>query len=368
MREEMRDLQSAAPAVDVFHTNNTAIFSLYFSSLNREIDSVRLSFHDMPNARWNGLGPREQHLARGTIVLPLRTRSAGFSMDGRFVFCSSEGERKLRFGDAEMRFDLDLPCEVHFGYARAPAEACGLWWHSFGSLDFSLGNSDESHGIVQREASQTQSTRAARAYAGINPQEAAGLLGSLSFSGAGPEDYQQINIAVAQAVHEGTIWKYVNLMLCQPDIVLPAQFRREIGNAFLSLGDILPARLKNRYAKIRAGLETYWEFCGRQWREEGIPALLHPSLLYPQDAALESRNDLLMAGTDMIFAPNLKEKGELVSLMLPEGEWVHFWTSRIYPSGRVTVHAPSGAPALFYRAGSEYSWLFDSVRQVASRL
>jgi len=368
MREELRDLRSGASLVDYSHDYHTAIFSLYFSSLDKEIDSVRLRFHDMPKAHWNGFGPREQHLARGTIALPLGARSAGFAMDGRFILCSSSGERKLRFGEAEMRFDLDLPAEVHFGYARTPAEACRLWRYSFGSLDFSFENPDELHRGVHSGTSQTLIAAAARAHSVVIPQEAAGLLGSLSFSGAGPEDYQQLNMAVAQAVREGSIWKYANLMLCQPDIALPAQFRREIGNAFISLGDILPARLKNRYAKIRAGLEKYWEFCRMRWTEDGIPALLHPSLLYPQDVALESRDDLLMAGADMVFAPNLKEKGELASLVLPEGEWVHFWTSRIYPSGRVTVHAPAGAPALFYRAGSEYSWLFDSVRQVASRL
>lgn len=369
MREEFRAMQSGASLADRSRDVHTAIFSLYFSSLDKNIDSVRLHFHDMPNARWNGLGPREQHLVRGMVALPPGSRSAGFAMDGRFVFCSSEGERKIRFGRAEMFFDLNLPAEVHFGYARTPAEACRLWRHSFGSVDASFDNPDELRRGAHNENSQTLATASgARAYSVLIPQEAAGLLGSLSFSGAGPEDYQKLNMAVAQAVHQGSIWKYASLMLCQPDIVLPVQFRREISNVFTSLGDILPGRMKNRYAKIRAGLEKYWEFCRMQWTEDGIPALLHPSLLYPQDVALESRDDLLMAGPDMVFAPNLKEKGELASLVLPEGEWIHFWTSRIYPSGRVTVHAPAGVPALFYRAGSEYSWLFDSVRQVASRL
>ncbi|MCX8014198.1 MAG: hypothetical protein N3A02_07910, partial [Rectinema sp.] len=53
---------------------------------------------------------------------------------------------------------------------------------------------------------------------------------------------------------------------------------------------------------------------------------------------------------------------------LPQGQWIHLWTSRCYPSGRWTVYAPPGTPALFYRAESDFSWLFDSVRQMAGRL
>ena len=82
----------------------------------------------------------------------------------------------------------------------------------------------------------------------------------------------------------------------------------------------------------------------------------------------DTRDDLLFSGPDLIFAPNLIRKGELCELALPSGEWVHLWTSRRYYGGKTTVHAPKGNPALFYRAESEYAWLFDSIRQMASRL
>jgi len=343
MREEFRGLGTFA-----------AIFSLYFSSPDPEIDSLRLRFHDVPRAQWNGLGPRASHVVHGRIELPSQVQTAAFALDGRFLQCQSTGARSLYFGDGSFVLTLDLPAEVHVGYAHNPAEACSLW-----------------HGWDQRVQSQRGGTGplthgASQEAVRIMSKDAAGLLGSLSFSGAEPEAFQHLNLSIAKSACGQEDWKIADLMLCQPDLTLPPIFRREIPQGLNMSGNRM--RAQNRYARIRSGFAQYWEFCVRRWEEKGMPALQHPSILLPHEKTFAKRDDLLFSGPDLIFSPNLSGRGDVCSLILPEGAWIHLWTSRVYSSGKVMVHAPFGAPALFYRAESEYAWLFDSIRQIASRL
>ncbi len=323
-----------------------AIFSLYFSSPNPTIDSLRLRFHDIPQAQWNGLGPRSSHAVSGRVALLQSEQTAAFALDGRFLQCRSAGARSLYFGNGSFVLTLDLPAEVHIGYAQSPVEACSLW-HGW-----------DQGAQVRHAVAQSSSL--------VNFRDGAGLLGSLSFSGVEPEAFQRLNLSIARSARGQEDWKIADLMLCQPDVTLPPVFRREIPQE-LNIPDNR-TRARNRYAKIRAGLAQYWEFCQRCWEDKGLPALRHPSMLMPRDPTFAERDDLLFSGPDLIFSPNLSGRGDVCSFVLPEGEWIHFWTSRVYSSGKVTVHAPFGMPALFYRAESEYAWLFDSIRQIASRL
>ena len=326
-----------------------AVFSLYFSSRPEAgLDAVKLRFYDIADAQWNGFGPRNFHNVNGLVALPPTARTAAFALDGRFLECLSDGERLLSFADGVCSLKLDLPAEVHIGYSHNPMEACSLWFD------------------VHQWSNRTPEDVSMPAIR-VNAMNAAGLLGSLSFSGAEPEAFQQLNLSIAVSAQGPETWKIVDLMLCQPDIVLPPHLRRAIPKELAVSGKNI-TRVQNRYAKIRAGLAQYWDFCRRRWEEKGLPALLHPSIFMPQDKIFAQRDDILFSGPDLLFAPNLLSKSDICSCILPEGEWVHLWTSRMYPSGKVTVHAPFGAPAIFYRAGSEHSWLFDSIRQIASRL
>lgn len=333
---------------------HAAIFSLYFSSPGTEIDSLKLRFHDIPQTRWNGLGPRDSHGVHGRVELPRSLQTAAFALDGRFLQSQSAGARSLYFNDGSLVLTLDIPAEVHIGYTRSPADAC-LLWHAW---DKKARNPRGTVRVLPPSA-PPETVR-------INPLHAAGLLGSLSFSGADPDAFQRLNLLIVESARGQEDWKLADLMVCQPDVTLPSAFRREIPQK-LSISEN-GARARNRYAKIRAGFAQYWELCQRRWEEKGLPALQHPSILMPHDTAFANREDLLFSGPDIIFSPNLSGRGEVCSLILPKGEWIHLWTSRVYSSGKVTVYAPFGAPALFYRAESEYAWLFDSIRQIASRL
>ena len=332
-----------------------SIFMLDFSSLDSKIDAVKIRFLDISSAKWNGLGPRPSHDLKGSIELKQGLQTAAFAIDGRFLLCESSGKRIFSFINGALELSLELPAAVYIGYAKNPMQACQLW-HIWTML--------YSHPVHWNETSLELEPQ--EGIGRFKPRDAVGLLGSLSFSGAKPSDFQELNFSIAKDAQGYEDWKIADLMLCQPDIVLPLLFRREIPMN-LEVGSNRK-RAQNRYAKIRAGLSQYWEFCEKRWNNEGIPAIFHPSILFPDDCDYAKSDNMLFSGSDLVFSPNMASKDEFCSLILPEGKWIHLWTSRIYPSGKVTVHAPFGTPALFYRLESEYAWLFDSIRQRASRL
>lgn len=125
-----------------------------------------------------------------------------------------------------------------------------------------------------------------------------------------------------------------------------------------------------RALQLHEALTPYHAHCAGIRRGDGIPSIAHPALRFPADSGLWERDDEYMYGPDILVAPSLAGTPRARRLLLPakEGAWVHFWTSRRYPSGEHVVDAPLGRPAVFYREESVFSALFDSMRLLAGRL
>jgi sulfoquinovosidase len=123
-----------------------------------------------------------------------------------------------------------------------------------------------------------------------------------------------------------------------------------------------------RAAAVYGALAPYRDFCSEWWVREGIPAFCNPVLYYPDETALWKLDDQYMFGPDMMIAPSLSDDGGARRLHLPNDSWMHLWTSRRYSKGSVVVDAPAGKPAVFYREGSSFAKLFDTVRRMATRL
>jgi len=333
------------------HSGGSAIYSLRFSALDPQIDALRLVLHDNRGARWNGLGPRHTHRVRGKLAISSEEDAVAFSLDGRFLHCVSEGAKAFNFTRARIVIDLKLPATIELGYASSTEAACELW-HIRREGRLTVENVPE---LPQRDLMALK-----------RGSSVTGRLAALSFSGADPILYQRLNREFVLGAHGELGWKIDDMLLCQPDIVLPPEYRREL--PVVDEPGMHGARVRNRYTKIRAGLVQYWDACERRWRVKGLPAIAHPSIMSECGVSFDDTEDMLFSGPDLIFAPNLKQRGDVCQLTLPSGEWVHLWTSRLYYGGKTTVYAPKGTPALFYRSESEYAWLFDSIRQMASRL
>lgn len=121
-------------------------------------------------------------------------------------------------------------------------------------------------------------------------------------------------------------------------------------------------------AAIYGIMGPYRRHCSEEWEKSGIPALVHPAVYYPEENVLWHCDDQYMFGPDVLIAPTMGGGVRARILHLPDDDWVHLWTSRRYSKGRTVVEAPPGKPAVFYRSGSAFAPLFETLRQKATRL
>ena len=117
-----------------------------------------------------------------------------------------------------------------------------------------------------------------------------------------------------------------------------------------------------RMSKVYRALAFYRRTLFEDARTKGWPVVRHLALHYPGDAESWRTDDELLLGTEILVAP-VKNKCFTWPLCpydkdvyLPPGKWVHLWTGKPFGNAtsgsHVTVKAPLGQPAVFYREGS----------------
>jgi alpha-glucosidase len=142
---------------------------------------------------------------------------------------------------------------------------------------------------------------------------------------------------------------------------------------FLSPGeenvqDPMERGLFSRARAVFEALAPYRRQCLEDWKSEGIPFFCHPWIRYEGQKELLDVSDCLMVGSDLVISESPGMFGRTKTLSLPDDDWVHLWTSRRFGGGRVSIDAPPGVPALFYREKSKHRALFDQIRRMATRL
>ena len=120
-----------------------------------------------------------------------------------------------------------------------------------------------------------------------------------------------------------------------------------------------------------------WQFYRRQLVDEaaetGHPVARHLFLHYPADPEVyRLRWEEFLVGTELLVAPVTDPSVTRVRVYLPAGEWIHVWTGETLGNaegGRwVTVDAPLGQPAVFYKSGSAVGETFRQNLQAAGLL
>ena len=114
-----------------------------------------------------------------------------------------------------------------------------------------------------------------------------------------------------------------------------------------------------RMAKVYKALSFYRKQLFEDARTKGWPLVRHLMLHYPDDAESWKVDDEFLLGSEILVAP-IKNKCFTwpacpydKSTYLPPGRWVHLWSNKVWTGGaRVTVKAPIGQPAVFYKEGS----------------
>lgn len=119
-----------------------------------------------------------------------------------------------------------------------------------------------------------------------------------------------------------------------------------------------------RFSKIFAALNDYRQELMIEARDKGYPLVRHPILHYPTDPAVVGIEYQFMLGSEFMIAPVLDQGVKKVSLYLPAGEWIHLWSGKTYGSveqgTNVTIDAPWGYPAVFFRKNSPQGEAFRS--------
>lgn len=131
-----------------------------------------------------------------------------------------------------------------------------------------------------------------------------------------------------------------------------------------------PATLAHfaRMSTIWAALAPYHAEAMDQYQSGGLPPIRHTWLHYQDQPELRTLSYQYMYGRDILVAPVTRPGKDLARAVLPSDAWVHLWTSREFRGGDVTIEAPLGYPPVFYRAESQWSSLFESLRRSVKKL
>ncbi len=117
-----------------------------------------------------------------------------------------------------------------------------------------------------------------------------------------------------------------------------------------------------RFTKVFRALAPYRAQLFEQAQAHGWPVVRHLWLHYPDDPQAQQTDDEFLLGSEILVAP-IKNKCFTwpicpydKEVYLPAGRWVHLWTGQGYGSTSggttITVKAPIGQPAVFYKQGS----------------
>lgn len=121
-----------------------------------------------------------------------------------------------------------------------------------------------------------------------------------------------------------------------------------------------------RMTRLFTMLKPYHLQVAREYADTALPANRHPALMYPGDENLHQIKYEYLYGSDLLVAPVYKKGKQSHSAYLPDDVWIHLWSGREYSGGDVRVAAPIGQPPVFYRKGSQFTELFERIRDELS--
>lgn len=101
---------------------------------------------------------------------------------------------------------------------------------------------------------------------------------------------------------------------------------------------------------------------------KGIPVQRPLFLHHEDDSRCYDIQYQYLLGPDMLVAPVYRSEQTEWTVYLPQGEWIHLWTGRIYSSGDHTVLAALGNIPVFYRKDSVCASLFQQIGEKHGRI
>jgi alpha-glucosidase len=121
-----------------------------------------------------------------------------------------------------------------------------------------------------------------------------------------------------------------------------------------------------RFTRIWCHLAPYLRALSDHAATHGLPLQRPLFLEFPDDPAGYTIQDQYLYGPDLLVAPVHVAGATDRSTHLPAGAaWTHVWSRVAHGGGvRVTIPAPIGQPAVFFRDGSAWEALFREVQDI----
>lgn len=122
-------------------------------------------------------------------------------------------------------------------------------------------------------------------------------------------------------------------------------------NAQFDASDIV-LKHGSRMAEIHKELKPYLVEADKYNSENGV-GVVRPLFFYYDEAKAYNEAYEYLLGRDILVAPVLTEGAESRDVYLPNDEWVHLWTGKIYNGGEYKVSAEIGYPPVFIRKSAQ---------------
>ena len=118
-----------------------------------------------------------------------------------------------------------------------------------------------------------------------------------------------------------------------------------------------------RLVDIYTMLAPYTKTLVAENAAKGTPVMRPLFLHYEDDPRSYTEQFEYLYGSDLLVAPVWHSGATEWEVYLPGDAWVHLWTGKVYGKGTHTVPAEMGDIPVFCRKGSQWTELFDSIRE-----
>lgn len=119
-----------------------------------------------------------------------------------------------------------------------------------------------------------------------------------------------------------------------------------------------------RFTKIYKAMKDYIKYNVEQASNYGVPVQKPLILNYEDDEIAELVDTEYLFGDDILVAPIYQEKSDSREVYLPDENWIHIWSGKEYTKGNYQIRAEIGYPPVFYKKESNYSYIFEKIRDI----
>lgn len=115
--------------------------------------------------------------------------------------------------------------------------------------------------------------------------------------------------------------------------------------------------------KIHNILFEYINYLNEVNHKEGVP-MQRPLFMHYDDKKYYNIKDQYLFGEQLLVAPQIREGEFSRNVVLPEGDWIHLFSSKEYTKGEYEIETMPLTPAVFYKKGCSFSHLFEKVKDI----